>query len=98
VILLDVIGGTVEIENQTYTVVLGYALYATQHDVFRLGALAVDGDGNIYKLKLRGSAAGDDAEFPIESGSIELEFEGSSGPAGQFGDWELAMDGTVTAG
>lgn len=98
VILLDVIDGTVEIENQIYTVVLGYALYTTQHDVFRVSALAVDDDGNVYKLKLRGNAVDGIAEFPTESGSIELAFEGNGGPADRLGDWELAVDGTVTAG
>lgn len=99
IILLDVIGGTVEIENQTYTVVLGYALHSISHDTFRVGALAVDDDGNVYKLKMRGTAVDDDAEFPTESGSIELTFGGSSGPSNnRFGDWELDMDGTITAG
>lgn len=95
VILLDVIGGTVEIENQTYTVVLGYALHSISHDTFRVGALAVDDDGNVYKLKMRGSAVNDEAEFPTESGSIELTFDGSS--SNRFGDWELTMDCTITA-
>ena len=98
IILLDVIGGTVEVENQTYTVVLGYAFYTIHHDTLRVGALAVDDDdGNVYKPKLRGSAD-DEAEFPMESGSIDLRFEGSSGPSNnRFGDWELTFEGTVEA-
>lgn len=95
VILLDVIGGTVEIENQTYTVVLGYALHSISHDTIRVGALAVDDGGNVYKLKMRGSAVNDEAEFPTESGSIELTFDGSS--SNRFGNWELTVDGTITA-
>ena len=98
IILLDVIDGTVQIENQTYTVVLGYAIYVLQHDMMRVAALAVDDDGNVFKLKLRGSA-GDDAEFPMESGSIDLTFEGSSGQSNnRLGDWELTLEGTVSAG
>jgi hypothetical protein len=97
IILLDVIDGTIKVDNQTYTVVLGYAFYTIHHDTFRVGALAVDDDGNVYKLKMRGSAE-DDAEFPMESGSIELTFEGSSGPSNnRFGDWDLTLDGTVEA-
>jgi hypothetical protein len=97
IILLDVIGGTVEVENQTYTVVLGYAFYTIHHDTLRVGALAVDDDSNVYKPKLRGSAD-DEAEFPMESGSIDLTFEGSSGPSNnRFGDWELTLEGTVEA-
>jgi hypothetical protein len=98
IILLDVTDGTVEVGNQTYTVVIGYAIYTINHDTLRVGALAVDGDGNVYKLKLRGSAE-DDAEFPMESGSIDLTFEGSSGPSNnRFGDWYLTLKGTVEAG
>jgi hypothetical protein len=97
VILLDVIDGTVEVGNQTYTVVLGYAVYTIHHDTLRVGALAVDDDGNVFKLKLRGSAD-DDAEFPMESGSLYLTFEGSSGPSNnRFGDWKLTLEGTVEA-
>jgi hypothetical protein len=97
IILLDVIDGTVKVDNQTYTVVLGYAFYTIHHDTFSVGALAVDDDGNVYKLKMRGSA-GDDAEFPMETGSIELTFEGSSGQSNnRFGDWKLMLDGTVAA-
>lgn len=99
IILLDVLDGTVEIGNQTYTVVLGYALYMIPHDTLRVGALVVDDDGNVYKLKLRGTAEEDDAEFPMESGSIDLTFEGSSGPLNnRLGDWELTLEGTVEAG
>jgi hypothetical protein len=35
----------------------------------------------------------------MESGSIDLTFEGSSGPSNnRFGDWELTLDSTVEAG
>jgi flagellar motor protein MotB len=97
IILLDVVGGTVEIENQTYTVVVGYALYTIHHDTFRMGALAVDDDGNVFKLQLRGSAEDDDTEFPMESGSIDLMLGGNSGgPSNnRFGDWQLALQGTI---
>ena len=97
IILLDVIDGTIKVDNQTYTVVLGYAFYTIHHDTFRIGALAVDDDGNVYKLKMRGST--DAAEFPMQSGSVDLTFQGSSGPSNnRFGDWELTLDGTVSAG
>jgi len=98
IILLDVLDGTVDVGNQTYTVVLGYALYTIPHDTLRIGALVIDDDGNVYKLKLRGTAE-DDSEFPMESGSIDLTFEGSSGPLNnRLGDWELTLEGTVEAG
>lgn len=97
VILLDVINGTVQVDNQTYTVVLGYALYTIHYDMFRMGALVVDDDGNVFRLKLSGSAVDEEAGFPMESGSIELTFEGR-GPPDRLGDWELTMDGTITAG
>jgi hypothetical protein len=75
--------------------VLEYAYYVINHDTFRVGALAVDDDGNVSKLKLRGSTE-DDAKFPMESGSIDLMFGGSNGPSNnRFGDWELTLDGTV---
>lgn len=98
IILLDVIDGTIEVGNQTYTVVLGYALYTIHHDTLRLGALAIDDDGNVYKLRLSGSAVDSEAEFPMESGSIELNFEGSRGPPDRFEDWQLTLEGTVEAG
>jgi autotransporter translocation and assembly factor TamB len=98
IILLDVIDGTVEIGNQTYTVVLGYALYTIHYDTFRIGALAVDDDGNVYKLRLTGTATDSDAEFPMESNSIELNFGGSRGPPDRFEDWDLTLKGTVEAG
>jgi len=96
-ILLDVINGTVTVDDQDYKVVLGFAYYTILHDTLRVGALAVDDDGNVYKLKMRGTAA-DGAEFPTESGSIDLVYEGSSGPAqNSFGDWELSLKGPVSA-
>jgi hypothetical protein len=98
IILLDVVDGTVEIGNQNYTVVLGYALYTIHHDTLRVGALAVDDDGNVYRLKLSGSAVDDEAEFPMESGSLELDFEGSRGQPDRLGDWNLILEGTVEAG
>jgi hypothetical protein len=97
IVLLDVINGTVHVDNQTYTVVLGYAIHVIQHDTIRVAALAVDDDGNIFKLKLRGSAS-DDAEFPMESGSIDLTFEGSSSPHNRLGEWNLMLEGTIQAG
>jgi hypothetical protein len=97
-ILLDVLGGTVEAGNQTFTVKFGYAIYSLNHDAMRMAALAVDDDGNIFKLRLSGTAVDEDDEFPMESGSIDITFEGSSGPShNRFGDWELTLDGTVSA-
>jgi hypothetical protein len=98
IILLDVIDGTVQVGNHTYTIKIGYALYSLNHDAMRVVALGVDDDGNISKLRLHGTAVNEDDEFPMESGSIDLTFEGSSGPMdNRFGDWELAVDGTVSA-
>ena len=99
IVLLDVLDGTVEIDNQTYTVVLGYALYTVHHDAFKIGALVVADDGSVYKLKLSGSATDEEAEFTTESGSIALTFEGNNGPSNsRVGDWELTLEGTVTPG
>ena len=99
VILLNLLNGTVDVGGELYSVELGYALYSTQHDVMRIGAFVSDESGNIYKLKLRGSAVGEDAEFPDASGeSIEMIFEGNSGPArNSIGGYELELEGAVEA-
>ena len=99
VILLDVIGGQVEIGNQTYTIVIGYALYSIQADILRINALVIDdATGDVLKLKMRGSPVAEDAEFPMETGSLELEFEGNSGPSkNELDRWELMLEGTVAA-
>jgi hypothetical protein len=98
-ILLNILNGTIEAGGEVYTIELGYALYSVSHDAMRLGAFVSDEDGNIYMLKLRGSAEGEDAEFPAESGdSIEMVFEGNSGPArNSFNGWELDLKGTIEA-
>jgi hypothetical protein len=97
-VLLSIQDGTVEVDDRTYTVELGFALYSVNHDVMRLGAFVSDEDGNIYKLKLRGISH-DDTGFPRESGdSIEMVFEGNSGPArNSFSGWELDLRGTIEA-
>ena len=91
IILLDVIGGTLEYEDQDYTVRIGYALYSTQHDVMKVVALATDDDGNVIRLKLRGNAVDEADTFPMESGSIDLIL------GGHFEDWNLLLEGTVEA-
>jgi hypothetical protein len=98
-ILLSILDGNVEVEDRTFTVELGYALYSVHHDVMRIGAFVSDDAGNIYKLKLRGSASGDDPAFPIESGdTVDLVFEGNSGPArNAFSGWHLELRGTIEA-
>jgi hypothetical protein len=98
-VLLSIQEGTVKVDDKTYTVELGFALYSVNHNVMRLGAFVSDEDGNIYKLKLRG-IADDDTGFPQESGdSIDMVFEGNSGPArNSFSGWELDLRGTVEAG
>ena len=99
-ILFDVLGGTVEVEGQTYTVELGYAIYSVSHDAMRIGAFVSDESGNILKLKLRGSAADAEAHFATAEGeSIDLVFEGNSGPARNNlnGDWDLKLKGTLSA-
>jgi len=98
-ILLIIMDGTVVVDDEEYTVELGYALYSVSHDAMRIGAFVSDEDGNIYKLKLRGIAEGEDPEFPSESGdSIDLVFEGNSGPArNSFSHWHLELEGTVEA-
>lgn len=98
-VLLSVVGGTVEVGTETYDVELGYALYSVSHNVMRIGAFVSDEDGNIYKLRIRGSAVDEDATFPMTSGeSIEMLFGGSSGPArNSFAQWDLELEGTVEA-
>ena len=98
-VLLSVLDGTVVVDDETYTVELGYALYSVNHNAMRIGAFVSDEDGNIYKLKLRGTATGEDAEFPMASGeSIDMTFEGNSGPArNSFSSWNLELEGTVEA-
>ena len=98
-VLLSVLDGTVVVDGETYTVELGYALYSVNHDAMRIGAFVSDEDGNIYKLKLRGTATAEDAEFPMASGeTIDMTFEGNSGPArNSFSAWNLELEGTVEA-
>ncbi len=97
IILLDVVGGTVEIENNHYTVRIGYALYSIQHDVMKVVALATDDEGNVSKLRLRGSAVDGD-QFPMESGSIDLIFGGDIDQSNnRFEEWGLLAEGTVEA-
>jgi hypothetical protein len=98
-VLLSVLEGTVQVGGEQYTVELGYALYSVNHDAMRIGAFVSDEDGNIYKLKLRGTPVGDDAAFPTESGdSLDMVFEGNSGPArNSFSGWELDLRGTIEA-
>jgi hypothetical protein len=98
-VLLSVIDGTVVVGEETYTIELGYALYSVSHDAMRIGAFVSDAEGNIYKLKLRGTAAGDNSEFPMASGEvIDMIFEGNSGPArNSFSAWNLELRGTVEA-
>jgi hypothetical protein len=91
IILIDVIDGTFEHEDQDYTVRIGYALYSVQHDVMKVVALATDDDGNVIRLKLRGNAVDEADTFPMESGSIDLIL------GGHFEDWNLLLEGTVEA-
>jgi hypothetical protein len=100
-ILFNILGGTVEVDGQTYTVEIGYALYSIDHDVMRLHAFVSDDSGDILKLKLRGSAVdGEEAEFPTTAGeSIDLLFEGGSGHgrSALSGDSKLMLGGTLTS-
>jgi len=97
IVLLDVLGGTVDVGNQTYTVIIGYALYSVNHDAMKIASLAVDEDGNLMKLKLRGSPLDEESKLPTDSGSVDLMFEGSSGAwNSRLGDWKLELEGTLT--
>ena len=95
IILLDVVGGTIEVDDQDYNVRVGYAIYSTQHDAMMVAALATDDDGNVFSLKLRGSAVDESARFPMESGSIDIAFGGDVN--NRFEDWNLLLEGTVEA-
>jgi len=97
IVLFDVLGGTVDVGNQTYTVIIGYALYSVNHDAMKIASLAVDEDGNLMKLKLRGSPIDEESKLPTDSGSVDLMFEGSSGAwNSRLGDWKLELEGTLT--
>lgn len=99
VVIMAVTGGDIQVGNVTYSVEIGYAIYSLNHDVLKVSALAVNSDtGDIARLLLRGSAT-DDTGFPDESGeSIELLFEGKSGPQkNEIIDSELLLEGSLQA-
>lgn len=99
VVIMAVTGGDVQVGNVIYSVEIGYAIYSLNHDVLKVSALAVNSDtGDIARLLLRGSAT-DDTGFPDESGeSIELLFEGKSGPQkNEIIDSELLLEGSLQA-
>jgi hypothetical protein len=97
IILLDVLDGTIELDDREYSVKVGYVIYSTQHGAMKVAALAVDDDGNIVKLRLLGSADEEGVQFPAESGSIDLIFVGSVQQSGDMPSWDLVLDGDVTA-
>lgn len=98
IILLDIVGGTVELENQDYTVRIGYAIYSIQHDAMKVVALTTDDDGNVFRIKLRGSAIDEGDQFPMQSGSIDLIFGGITNDSNtRFEDWSLLLEGTIEA-
>jgi methylglyoxal synthase len=99
VVIMAVTGGDMQVGNVTYSVEIGYAIYSLDHDVLKVSALAVNNDsGNIARLLLRGSAQ-DGAGFPDASGeSIDLLFEGKSGPQkNEIIDSELLLEGSLQA-
>jgi hypothetical protein len=98
-VLFSVLNGTVAVGAEEYEVELGYALYSVNHNVMRLFAFVSDDSGGIYKLKLRGHAV-EDSEIPDSAGeSIEMIFEGNSGPGRNSlnHEWELMLEGTIEA-
>src|SRR5574341_1189147 len=98
-VLFDVLGGTVDIGDNSYTIQLGYAIYSNHGDVLRLRALATDdATGDIVKLSLRGEAD-ESTELPMEGEpSITLAFDGNSGMfRNEVDGWELTIDGSVEA-
>ena len=99
VVIMAVIGGDIQVGDNNYSIEIGYAVYSLRHDVMRMSALAVDDDsGDIVRLVLRGNAV-DDTGFPDESGeSIDLVFEGSSGPQkNEIAGSELLLEGSLQA-
>jgi hypothetical protein len=97
-IIFDVLGGTIHVGDHSYKIALGYAIFSVNHDAMRIASVAVDENGNVVKLKLHGSATDKESQFPMGSGSINLTFEGSSGPGNyRHGDSELELEGTITA-
>lgn len=97
--ILAVVGGEVEVGDTDYTVLIGYAIYSLGHDAVRVNALAVDeASGDVIKVTLRGGAL-EDVEFPDASGeSVELHFEGSSGPQNnKIAGFDVILDGDLEA-
>jgi len=98
IVLLDVLGGTVDVGNQSYKVLIGYGVYSANHDAVKIASLAVDKDGNVMKLELRGSAIDEESQLPKDSGSVNLMFEGSTDAwNSKLGDWKLELEGTLTS-
>src|SRR6185503_12500490 len=95
IVILDVVGGIVRIGNEEYDIKLGYALYSTQHNVFRSSSLAVSGNEDVFAFSLRGMTG---VELPSASGGapVELTFDDSNiGYGNSLDGWNLALDGKL---
>ncbi|HXV46333.1 MAG TPA: hypothetical protein VD736_06640 [Nitrososphaera sp.] len=93
VVIMDVIGGTVNVGNQDYDIHVGYALYSIQHNVFRSAALAVGEDGDVLALRLYGTSLSDvKLATPAGGTPVGLAFEGDRN---LLGGWTLEMDGAI---
>jgi hypothetical protein len=95
VLILDVVGGTVKIGDETHDIELGYALYSIQHNVLRSSSLVTADSGDVFVLKLRGSA-GIGVELPTtsEGEPIALMFDEDKN---SLDGWKLTLNGTLEA-
>lgn len=94
IVIMDLVGGTVTAGDKEYEVMVGYALYSLNHDVFRSAALVVSEDGDVSVLKLRGTASGTGLE-PSGGSSVELAFEGDGRHMNSLDGLELTLEGTL---
>ncbi len=101
VLILDVVGGTVRIGDETHDIELGYALYSIQHNIFRSSALVTADNGDVFVLKLRGSAemATEGIELPTtsEGDPVELKFDEDNMGKNSLDGWKLTLNGTLEA-
>jgi hypothetical protein len=94
IVIMDIIGGTVTAADGEYEVMVGYALYSLNHDVFRAAALVVSEDGDVSVLKLRGTAAPGTGLEP-SGASVELAFKGDGRHMNSLNGRELTLEGSL---
>ncbi len=98
ILILDVVGGTVRIGDETHDIELGYALYSIQHNALRSSSLVTADSGDVFVLKLRGIAEMEGVELPTTSGDpIALVFDEDNINKNTLDGWKLTLNGTLEA-